>query len=257
MRQLWQYLLYLVRSRTRFDVHSPFLFDLINQVIRDKRYFYAFDEIEAARADLKNQTNKLIPGSYGATSRVMGEERDVSSFVRKASIRPKYGRLLFRLINYYQPETILEIGTGLGISTAYMALAKEKANLISLEGEETTAAIARNLLQELKAQHVRICEGDFVNTLPSALQELQSLDFAFIDGNHRFDPTIRYFDLCKNYSHSSTILVFDDIHWSKEMERAWEMISSDPAVTLSIDMFFVGLVFFRQELSKNQVIVRY
>ncbi len=257
MNLITQYLRYLLSSRKGHGIHSPFVFTLVTNVLRDKRQFYAFEEIGQVRKDIRQSDEVITLTEYGAPSQTMGHQRTLSSFVRNASLRPKYGRLLFRLVNFFQPTTILEIGTGLGISTAYMALAKRNAQMITLEGNEELAEEAQLTFDQLAIDHVTIKTGSFSKQLPKALEELKSLDFAFIDGNHRYDATLEYFYQCQSFANNGTILVFDDIRWSPEMFKAWQTIINDPSVTLSIDLFFVGIVFFYRELSKAHYTLRY
>lgn len=257
MRLIYQYLHYLLHARTHHGIHSPFVYNLITNVLRDKRQFYAFEEIGQVRKDIGKSDELIILSEYGAPSKTMATQRTLASIVRKASLRPKYGKLLFRLANYFQPVNILEIGTGLGISTAYIALAKRNANMITIEGEEELAEEAQLTFDQLDIDHVTIKTGPFSKELPAALEELSSLDFAFIDGNHRYQATLDYFYQCKSIAHNGTILVFDDIRWSSEMMEAWQTIVRDQSVTLSIDLFFVGIVFFNQELSKEHYTLRY
>ncbi|MFZ9719521.1 MAG: class I SAM-dependent methyltransferase, partial [Chitinophagaceae bacterium] len=84
------------------------------------------------------------------------------------------------------------------------------------------------------------------------LKKMGKLDFVFIDGNHAYAPTLRYFNAMLPFVHSGTVMILDDIHWSAEMEKAWQAISNHSAVTLSIDLFFVGILFFREEQLHKQ-----
>jgi len=257
MNLIGQYLRYLLSSRKRYGIHSPFVFTLIINVLRDKRQFYAFEEIGQVRKDIRKSDDVITLTEYGAPSKTMNCQRTLASFVRNASLRPKYGRLLFRLVNFFEPSTILEIGTGLGISTAYMALARRNAYMMTLEGEEELAEEAQLTFDQLEIDHVTIKTGPFSEQLPEALEELNSLDFAFIDGNHCYEATVDYFYQCKSFAHNGTIMVFDDIRWSGGMMNAWQTIINDPGVTVSIDLFFVGIVFFNEELSKVHYTLRY
>ena len=156
----------------------------------------------------------------------------------------KYAQLLFRLVKNYQPQHIVELGTSFGITTAYLAAGNPGAKLITCEGVPSIATIAGKGFGELGLTNIELVEGDFAATLSPVLARLKNVDLAFIDGNHRKVSTLSYFHQLLQYSTSSTILVFDDIHWSKEMEEAWALIRQEPSVTLTIDLFFTGIVFF-------------
>jgi len=173
--------------------------------------------------------------------------------IARASLKPKrFGQLLFRIVDHYSPANILELGTSLGITTAYMAAANEQSKVVTMEGAATVAAVARKNFAKLGLQNIRLVEGNFDETLAATVQQMGSIDLAFVDGNHRYEPTLRYFRELLPAMHEYSILIFDDIHWSKEMEQAWAEIQRDPAVTLSIDLFFIGLVFFRKEQKVKQ-----
>ena len=156
------------------------------------------------------------------------------------------------MVKYYQPATVVELGTSLGITTSYLSLAKADANLITMEGSGEIARIAKLNFKTLGLKNIELIEGNFDNTLSPNVSRLSSVDFAFIDGNHRKEPTERYFRELLPKTNNDSILVFDDIHWSSEMEAAWETIKNNTAVTCSIDLFFIGLVFFRKEFQEKQ-----
>ena len=139
---------------------------------------------------------------------------------------------------------MLEMGTSLGISTMYQASASLNAKFISLEGDPKIANLAKYHLEEMKIKNVKVIEGQFDETMIGALNDLKKLDYVFIDGNHRLEPTLKYFDNCLNFAHNETVFVFDDIHWSEEMETAWAKIKDHPRVTISIDLFHMGIVFY-------------
>lgn len=245
---------YLTASNGKgHGMHSPFVFDFITKVLNDDRQFYAFASIESLRQLLLLNQKELVIEDFGAGSRVKKEKRRKVSDVAKSSLKPKkFGQLLFRIVDRYSPATILELGTSLGITTAYLASAKEGSTVTTMEGAKAVAAMAKQNLSRLKLTNVEIVEGNFDETLPPLVNKTGSVDLAFIDGNHRLEPTVRYFKELLPAMHEYSILIFDDIHWSKEMEQAWEAIKADPSVTLSIDLFFIGLVFFRKEQKVKQ-----
>ena len=194
------------------------------------------------------QVDDLGAGSIVSKS----NQRRVSDIAKHALKSKKLAQLLFRIVNYYQPETIVELGTSLGITTAYIAAANANANVFTIEGSHSIAAIAKNNFKELNAYNVHLLEGGFDGVLPPLLEKIKEVDFGFIDGNHRYEPTIRYCELLIKHSTEQTIMVFDDIHWSEEMEKAWEKIKDHPTVTCTIDLFFIGLVFFRKDFKVKQ-----
>ena len=234
-------------------VHSPFVFEFITKVLNDKTNYPEYEKVEALRNQLSNDHTILEVEDFGAGSMMdKKSKRSISSIAKNAAKPKKFGQLLFRLVKHYQPATILELGTSLGITTSYFSLAKPDARLITMEGSKEIAGVAKRNFRNLEIRNIEIIEGNFDNTLSSLITHHSSVDLAFIDGNHRQEPTERYFQQLLTKANNNSILVFDDIHWSDEMETAWETIKNNAAVSCSIDLFFIGIVFFRKEFKEKQ-----
>ena len=170
-----------------------------------------------------------------------------------SSLKPgKYGFLLYRIARFFKPRTILELGTSFGITTSYLAKAAPAAKVYTLEGSPAIARIARQNFSSLSIHNITLVEGDFDNTLSPLLGRLQAVDLAFVDGNHQKIPTISYFEQLLEKKNEDSVFIFDDIYWSPGMEEAWKAIKDHAAVTLSIDLFFVGIVFFKQGFKEKQ-----
>lgn len=245
---------YLTASNSKgHGMHSPFVFSFITKVLNDDRYFYTYEQVEALRASLLSDERTLTMEDFGAGSRIKKENTRRVNEIAKSSLKPKkFGQLLFRIVDHYAPEHILELGTSLGITTAYLASAKNASRVITMEGATAVAKVARENFAQLNLTNIQLIEGNFDDTLSSAIRDMKKIDLAFVDGNHRYEPTVRYYRELLPAMHEYSILIFDDIHWSKEMEQAWDEIRKDEAVTLSIDLFFIGLVFFRKEHKEKQ-----
>jgi predicted O-methyltransferase YrrM len=234
-------------------VHSPFVFDFIKNVLRDKKTYYCYNSIEQLRSELLTDSSVIEVEDFGAGSTVIKSSSRVVKAIAKSSLKPKkFAQLLFRMVSYYQPQNMVELGTSLGITSAYLASGNSSAPLYTCEGAKSIATIAQQNFNHLQLANTILLQGDFAKTLPVLLQSLEQVDFAFIDGNHRQAPTLQYFEQFLQKIHSGSILVFDDIHWSAEMEAAWETIRNHPAVTLSIDLFFIGIVFFDPSFKVKQ-----
>lgn len=245
---------YLTASNGKgHGIHSPFVYELINRVINDRREFYAFAAIEELREQLLRNHSRIKVEDLGAGSaKKNSPEKKISEIARNSSKPPSYGKLLFRIANYYQSNKILELGTSLGISAAYLASGNSNSQLITLEGAHKVAHLAKNNFQHLTLRNIELIEGNFDTTLQRALDLLGSPDLVFFDGNHRLEPTLRYFELCLQHSNLNSIFIFDDIHWSREMENAWETIKQNAKITCTVDLFLMGLVFFRDSIKKKQ-----
>ncbi|OJW61299.1 MAG: SAM-dependent methyltransferase [Sphingobacteriales bacterium 50-39] len=232
-------------------VHSPFVYDFIRNVLNDRRRPAVWDRIELLRAQLLKDETWLEVEDMGAGSSVAkGRQRQVREIARHAAKPAKLGQLLFRIARYYQRERVVELGTSLGLSTAY--LGSGAASVWTIEGASAIAAVAARNFQDLGLGGVELVVGNFDELLDGVLDRAGSVDLAFIDGNHRLEPTLRYFHALMERCAPGAILIFDDIHWSEEMEEAWGKIQRDPRVYMTIDLFFIGLVVFREEFKVKQ-----
>ena len=239
--------------------HSPFVFEFIARVLDDRQNYPAYVPIEELRRTLKNDPSLLEIEDMGAGSvyEAGGKKRSIASIVRHAAKPPKLGQLLYRVARHYSPSTILELGTSLGLSTAYLASGAPQARLWTIEGAPAVADKARANLRRLGATP-EIVTGNFDTVLPALIGQIPPIELAFVDGNHRCEPTLRYFDAIFRHAAPAAALVFDDIHWSAEMEKAWNTIRKDPRVYLTIDLFFIGFVFLRDEFKvKQDFIIRF
>jgi len=234
-------------------VHSPFVFDFIKFVLNDKKKYKAYDIIEARRKSLLADGRSIEVEDFGAGSSVIKSNTRVVSKMAASSLKPKkFAQLLYRIAAYYKPGSIVELGTSFGITTSYLASGHPSAKIYTLEGSSAIAGIAQQSFDQFGLQQIQLIQGDFAHTFPDLLEKLPAVGLGFVDGNHRKKPTLEYFYHLLGHSTESTILIFDDIHWSSEMEQAWEEIKKQDAVTLSIDLFFIGIVFLRKDFKVKQ-----
>ena len=234
-------------------IHSPFVFDFITNVLIDKKQYASYPKIEEIRAALKANKTTIEVEDFGAGSNSLRSNKRVIKDIANSSLKPKkYAQLLYRMVQYYKPHNVLELGTSLGVTTAYLAAANDTAKIITCEGAQNIAAVAQNNFNQLGISNIEIMTGDFATTLPIILSKQNNIDFIFIDGNHREKPTLEYFHQLLAHTTDTTILVFDDIHWSYEMENAWATIQQHAAVTLTIDLFFIGIVCINKNFRVKQ-----
>ncbi|MGV3585645.1 MAG: O-methyltransferase [Adhaeribacter sp.] len=258
LRLGYKFLVYRLKSFRLHGVHSPFVFNLYQNVILHNGHYYTYGQIENLRAELQQNHQFLEITDLGAGSKVNPTYRRRISDIAKISAKPaKYAQLLFRLVNYFQPNQVLELGTSLGLTSAYLAGAQTKNPIYSFEGCPNLAQQAQLNWQKLKLSNIEIIPGNLDQTLPAFLEKTTSVDFIYFDGNHRYEPTMRYFRICLEKHTEESVFVFDDIYWSAEMEKAWQEICAHPAVTLSIDLFQVGLIFFRKQQPKQHFTLWY
>jgi predicted O-methyltransferase YrrM len=255
LEQFKRYLAFRKGSLNRHGVHSPFVFELIEQVLRNKKKEPVFMDIEKRRARLLKDETSISMDDPGAGSSTSKSERRVKDVARLSLSSPDQCRILYRLVEHFKPETLLEFGSCMGISTSYLAKAHE-CSVFSMEGHPELYRICEETKKEL-GLHVNLKKGLFQDILLEVLANMGKVDMAFVDGHHTEEATLQYFDQLKPHIHEDSVLIFDDIHWSEGMERAWEEIKSDQEVTLSIDLFWCGIVFFKKGLSGEHFKLRY
>lgn len=258
--QVKSWIVFLINSSSRYKVHSPFVFDLIEKIIKDNTNYPEYKKIENLKKSLSKSKTIIETVDFGEGA---GNRNYIATFeklgalVIRRSQSKEMGRLLFRLNQYFKPRTILEFGTAAGIGTAYLKSAVPESRLITMEGCASLADVASNTFKILNLKDIDIRIGHFEVTCPILINEVDNLDMVFFDGNHRYEPTVKYFNACAKKAGENSYFVFDDIHWSKEMEKAWNEIKSDPRVSISIDLFWFGIVFFRNGIPKQDFVIRY
>ncbi|MCL2329547.1 MAG: class I SAM-dependent methyltransferase [Bacteroidetes bacterium] len=246
------------RHKRGHGIHSPFVYDFVRNVLRNKKQYTEYAAIEQRRKELRTQTRTIEVLDLGAGStQLRTKQRKVCDIARTSLSPQKYAQLLHNIIRHYQSRTILEMGTSLGISAAYLAIGNTQVRCITLEGAPNIAAIARETFAACNLPHIELIEGNFSNTLPIALEKLQHIDFAFVDGNHQQQATIDYFKKILPYCSEKTILVFDDICWSEGMYAAWQEICAHPQVSISVDLCKLGIVFLRKGVEKQDFVIRF
>ncbi|HWZ03455.1 MAG TPA: class I SAM-dependent methyltransferase [Mucilaginibacter sp.] len=252
-----EYLLHRFKAKTRHGVHSPFVYRLIDKVIYDFEPKKVYAEVEALRNQLLNDQRMITITDLGAGSLVNNNrQKKICELAKNALKPPKLAQLLYRLAADLQPSNIIELGTCLGTTSIYLQNANPVAKVYTLEGCPETAAIAKETFAKAGVENIELVVGNFDNTLPGVIKKLQKLNFVFVDGNHQKDATLKYFDWCLPKVHENTLLIFDDIYWSEGMKEAWNEIKAHPQVTVTVDLFWIGLVFFRTGQVKEDFLVR-
>lgn len=248
-------------AQTKYQIHSPFVFELVSEVLEDDRFFYAFEDVERVREEMLRSNSPIEITDFGAGTGGSNDVPEGRPTTRVAPLHRIAARAgsplgqawrLFRLAHFLKPATMLELGTSVGISAMYLASAARDAAFFTLEGCPNCAEIARINLDILKLKQAQVVTGPFENTLLPTLERLQKVDFAFFDGNHRREPTLRYFEAALPFAHEKSVFVFDDIYWSAGMTEAWREIQQHPRVTLTVDFFDLSLAFFNPDFREKQ-----
>lgn len=236
-------------------MHSPFVFDLVSKCFYDKTNYESYHAILEYRKSLLNNNSELSIEDLGAGSQVMSQQkRLVSNIAKNAGTTTKRAKLLFRLTNYFKPKNVLELGTSLGIATHAISLGNIEANITSVEGCKETSAFSKTQLIKFRVENVSLIKGNFNNEIEKLSSN--SYDLIFFDGNHQKEATLKYFETLLKTATNESVFIFDDIYWSKGMTEAWNIIKAHPKVTVTIDTFFWGFVFFRSEQVKEHFTIR-
>jgi len=231
--------------------------NFIQHVFRSKELPKDVDNIEQFRKALLKDIRAIKVEDHGAGSfHSKSKERRVSEIARYAAKDKKDAAILFRAAEFLNASNILELGTSLGMTSLYLS-SNNDTQLTTLEGCPNTLAIAKECFEQFDRKNISTVQGNFNDTLPKTLEDLHQIDLAFIDGDHRKEPTLKYFELIFPKLHNDSVLVFDDIHWSPEMEEAWEAIKADPRARVTIDIHRMGFVLFRKEMTPEHFDLRY
>ncbi|MGJ8593495.1 MAG: O-methyltransferase [Aquaticitalea sp.] len=255
MYQILSYIKFLLKSKNQHGVHSPFVFDLVTKCFYDKTDYPKYSNIKSYRDSLLNNSQNIEITDFGSGSRVFdSNKRVISDIAKNSGTSFKRAKLLFRLVSYFESKTILELGTSLGIATYSLALGKSDSTLLSIEGCPEISKFTKEQLQKFQVENVDLKTGSFSEIIPTL--EKTNWDLVFFDGHHDKNATLDYFEQILPSIHNDSVFIFDDIHWSKGMTEAWESIKNHPQVTVTIDTFFWGFVFFRKEQVKEHFVIR-
>ncbi len=252
------YLLHWLTANNRHGLHSPFVYRLVDEVIYDFPDKKVYHPIEKARKRLLNYNRYISVTDLGAGSHLNNNRRKQISVIAKNALKPpKLAQLIYRLAADLQPETIIELGTCLGITTLYLQSAAANAKIYTLEGCPQTAAVATEVFRQEEGGNIEQLTGNFDDTLLPLINSLTKIDLVYIDGNHQKDATLRYFEWCLPKINENTLLIFDDIYWSEGMKEAWKIIKAHSQVKVTVDLFWIGLVYFKKGQAKEDFKVRF
>ena len=254
------YIKFLSNSTNEHGVHSPFVFDFVMKCIYDKTNYPEYEVLKIYRKFLLENKNTIEVTDFGAGSRVFkSNNREIAKIAQTAGISQKNAELLFRIVRYFQPKTILEIGTSLGLATSALSSGNQNAEIISLEGCPNTMAITKEMFQnssfKFNAENIKFVNTKFEDYLSNCQLKTENWQLIYFDGNHSKKATLAYFETLLPTISNDSVWIFDDIHWSLDMEEAWDSIKNHPEVSVTIDTFQWGIVFFRKEQNKEHFII--
>ena len=250
------FIAFLLTSKNRHGVHSPFVYDLVTKCFKGHTNPSKLNTFNTIKKSLYSNHNSITITDYGKGSSVFkSNERKVSDIAKIAGISKKRVKLLLRIVEYFNPKNILEIGTSVGLGTSVLSIGNQEAKIVTLEGCVNTAKVAKELFKANHLNNIQLVVGNFNETLSDVLKN-NHYDLIYFDGNHQKEATLQYFKLCLETAHNNSIFIFDDVNWSQEMQQAWEEIKNHPNLTITINTFFWGMVFFRKEQKKQHFTIR-
>jgi len=254
--KLGDYVKFRVKSVNAHGLHSPFMYKLATQCYYDKNKYPDYQQLKAYHNELLKRDEIVVINDLGAGSKKFkSHKRKLKDIAKISGSSLRDMKLYYRLSKYFQPQQILELGTSLGKATYAMALGNPSATIITVEGDKKITEITQKIFnfKQITAQVVNQDFDDFLNELN---QSDMKFDMILMDGNHRLEPTLRYFEKLQKHLHNNSVVIVDDIYWSKEMKQAWQKLTQHPAVRQSVDSYYFGLLFFRKEQFKQNFMIR-
>lgn len=246
------------RTKQGHSVHSPFLYALIANSLHKTMPSEKVAAVEHYRKKLLSDKRLVHVTDFGAGSSYgNGAERRICDMARHSSMSARDGRLLYNLACSMSCRNFIELGTNLGIGTLYLSSVDSCERVVTIEGCPNLSGMAKLQFDALHLDKINCVNAEFSEVLQKSLESLPSVDFVYFDGNHQYGPTLAYFEKCLPFAHNDTVFVFDDIHKNAEMERAWKELSVNQNVTLSLDFYTMGVLFFRRQLSRQTICLRY
>lgn len=255
LKTILKYINYKLTAYTEHDLHSPFLYNFYMELIKNEHPFGDFEELNTVRKELQKNSTAIEITDFGAGSKKLkSNKRPVNDITKHGIAQKKQAEFLYRLLNKFTPKTVVELGTSIGLTSLYLSKAVPKSNIYTIEGCPNLYQFSKQLFKTSTdaASNIISINGNFNTEFPKLLSKIDSLDFLYIDGNHAYEPTMNYFKQALEKKNVNSIFVFDDIYWSEEMQKAWKEICNHKDVTLSLDLFYFGIVFFRTENKEKE-----
>ena len=252
------YLKHRLTAKSRHGTHSPFVYKLVDEVIYDFSAKKVYEEVEEQRKKLSNDDTLLSDTELAAGSkRQIKRQKRVSDLSKNTSRKVNLGQLIYRLAKNHGGQKIIELGTSLGLTTAYFAKANPTATVVTIDYDSETAKIAYQNFIELELTNIELQVGNINELLQKELENTSRLDFVYIASNYTKQAALNYFNLCLPKADEDTLLIFEAMYWNKGMKEAWEEIKLHPQVTVTIDLFWIGLVYFRKGQVKEHFKIKF
>jgi len=250
------YIKFLLASTNKHGVHSPFIFQLVTKAFYKQNSKKKWTQFLTIKNEYLQDNRVIGVTDFGAGSKVFkSNRRKIGDIARVAGISSKKAAIVLKIVHYFKPKAILEIGTSIGLGSSTLSIGNPLAKIKTLEGCKETATIAKEYFKKNNFENITVDVGDFEQTLPNVIEN-KKFDCIYFDGNHTKNATLKYFNNCLSSIKNNTFWIFDDIYLNSEMQEAWEIIKRRTEVTVTIDLFQFGIVFFRKEQAKEHFKIR-
>lgn len=248
----FHFLKHKVVGKWRHGVHSPLVYQLTSEILRKDRTFEDFNFLDAKRKELLSNNTWLHVEDFGAGSRNNAStERSIKSIAKHALAPKIQAEAIYKLVHFFQPKSIIEFGTSLGLTSLYISRAAQKSEITTIEGSPKIAAFAQEFLRQNNALNVQVIHQKFDDYLVSTLPANKTFDLIYIDGNHTYEATTKYFLKMLEHTNQDAWFILDDIYWSRDMSKAWNQIIGHHRVSLSMDFFHFGVVMLQPRMTKE------
>lgn len=243
------YIKYLFCSRhwRGYGVHSPFAFELVTRVIEEDLPYYKYGLVERVRKSQKMSKRPLV---------VDGRESQLRDLVA-GNVDPAYAQLLFRLVNRYKARNVVETNMRTGIASMYLAAPDSKVKVTTFGNEKALNELALHYMKETGFRNVRVVQGTAEEKLQEVMGELDTLDLLFVNDCASGSDLDDRIGVCMPKTASQTIFVVEGIYANESMTASWKRLQADSRVRVTVDLFRYGLVFFKDNLQKEDYYVRF
>jgi predicted O-methyltransferase YrrM len=260
IKLLIKYFVYRFRRKGAkgHGIHSPFLFEFNRNVLNNNYRYPEYERIRDFRRSLEKNRDVITVRDLGAGSLYhQSDKRRVKDILNYSSSSYKTGKLLFRIAKYLEPDNVIELGTSIGFGAFCLATGAKKAKVFSLEACPGLSSIARVFNENAGVENIEFIQGSFKENLPGILKKIERAELVYFDGDHRKEAVLWQYRQCSAKAGPDSIFIIGDIHWSPGMEEAWDIISNDPMVSISVDLFYCGLLLFRKGMAKQRFTLKY
>jgi predicted O-methyltransferase YrrM len=252
----WKYIGFRLTTVTRYKLHSPFLYKLATEAIHGKsdKYIDRLYRQLYQKFAFNSSTTEVVEFNIKKNTKLYSSEvKSIRSIFKQSAISSKKAQVLARLLVLFKPENIIEFGTSLGVSASIFAQASHDSKIYSIEGCSGLASIAQANFDELGFGNIEIQIGHFNHVVNPVLNKIKKVDFVFYDGSDDYKTAINAFESCLPYIGNDGVFIMNSIYRSRAMNKAWDYIKKHNDSIVCIDLFQMGIILFRKEMSKQEI----